>query len=134
MTPHQIALVRASFARIAPQTAVVGKAFYATLFNLNPEMRGLFPPQIENQARKLMEMLGAIVAGLDEPERLHAQFRDLGLRHQAYGATEDHYDDVGAALLQSLHAALGADFTTELETAWATVYADLAEHMIAAGR
>lgn len=134
MTPRQIALVRDSFARLAPQTAAIGRAFYATLFELNPSVRGLFPADIEGQARKLTEMLGSIVAGLDDPQRLHAQFRDLGVRHQAYGVSEEHYDDVGAALLQSLRAALGPAFDPALEEAWATVYADLAEHMIAAGR
>lgn len=134
MTPQQIARVRDSFVRLEPRTAEVGRAFYATLFELNPAVRGLFPADIDAQARKLMEMLGSIVAGLHDPQQLHARFRDLGVRHQAYGVSEEHYDDVGAALLQSLRTALGPDFDADLEEAWATVYADLAEHMIAAGR
>ena len=134
MTPEQIALVRASFMRIAPHREAVGAAFYATLFRLNPAARQLFPADIKVQARKLMDMLGAIVDGLDRPDRLHAMFVSLGTRHASYGVTEDQYDDVGAALLIALREALSPDFDDELEAAWATVYADLSETMIGASR
>lgn len=134
MTPEQIARVRASFALIAPRADAVGQAFYATLFRLNPATRALFANDLAPQARKLMDMLGVIVHGLDQPQQLHQLFHDLGRRHLRYGVTEDQYDDVGAALLMALRDALGADFDDELEAAWATVYGDLAEAMIASAR
>jgi hemoglobin-like flavoprotein len=131
-TPRQIELVRESFRQVDPSDA--GEAFYDTLFKLNPATRRLFSGDIAIQSRKLVDMLGAIVQALDAPERLHALFRVMGERHLGYGVVEDQYDDVGAALLQTLHAAFGEAFTEELEAAWASVYADLAECMIAAGR
>ncbi len=133
-TPPQIQLVRDSFRKINAPASGTGKTFYDTLFQLNPDARGLFSTDIAIQSRKLMDMLAVIVQSLDESERLRAIFQGMGERHRGYGVTEDQYDDVGAALLKTLHAALGEAFTEELEAAWANVYADLAENMIAASR
>jgi len=134
LTTAQIALVRDSFSRIAEHADQIGLAFYDTLFRINPASRALFPPNIDLQARKLMDMLGSIVEGLDDPEGLEKMFRDLGRRHVGYGVTEAQYDDVGAALLQTLRVALSDRFSPDVEEAWACVYAELAETMIAASR
>lgn len=131
MTPENIQRVRASLAAIRPHAHAVGLAFYEQLFRLNPDSRRLFAVEIADQADKLMAMIGAIVEGLDEPDRLRETFRVMGERHAAYGVDEDHYDDVGAALLIALREALGAEFGPEVEEAWACVYADIAESMIA---
>jgi hemoglobin-like flavoprotein len=60
--------------------------------------------------------------------------RALGERHGRYGVTDSHYDEVGAALIQTLREGLGEAFDEALESAWATAYAFLAERMIAASR
>ncbi len=110
-----------------------GRRFYATLFRLRPDTRTLFPVDLDAQVRKLVDMLASIVRGLDAPARLAREFAELGRRHVGYGVREDDYDDVGAALLMALHEHFGDAFTPELEQAWATVYGDLAEAMIAEG-
>ena len=132
MNTEQIRRVRDSFAKIAPRAENLGRAFYDTLFRINPANRALFPQDMASQARKLTDMLGSIVEGLDDSESLHWMFRELGRRHIGYGVEESHYDDVGVALLQALRGALQADFTEEVEEAWAMLYGDLAETMIAA--
>jgi hemoglobin-like flavoprotein len=132
MNTEQIKRVRGSFAKIAPHAEKLGGAFYAALFRLNPESRLLFPQDMSSQARKLTDMLGTIVEGLDDSESLHRMFHELGRRHVGYGVEESHYDDVGVALLRALRSALQGHFTDEDEEAWATVYGDLAETMIAA--
>src|SRR5689334_18325472 len=130
MTPSQIDLVRASFARLAPQAEQVGMAFYAQLFRRNPALRALFPAEISAQSRKLMVMLSAVVATLDHPQRLEAMVRTLGLRHAGYAVQEAHYADVGAALLGTLREGLGADFDAAMEEAWTVAYGFLASRMI----
>lgn len=134
MTPKQIDLVRASFARLAPQAEQVGVAFYAHLFQRNPALRELFPAQIAAQARKLMVMLSAVVATLDHPQRLEAMVRTLGLRHAGYAVKESHYAEVGAALLSTLREGLGADFDEAMQAAWTAAYGFLSSRMIAAQR
>ena len=132
MSPHQITLVRASLARIAPQAECIGLDFYARLFRDNPGVRAMFPTPPAEQAGKLMAMIAMIVAALEQPQRLHAMLCALGDRHAGYGARQAHYDAVGAALLQTLHHHLGAQFDGELGDAWAAAYAVMAERMIAA--
>lgn len=133
MRQQQIELVRESYARLE-NPLIFGRRFYARLFEARPEVRRLFPSDIDLQVRKLIDMLGAIIVALDETQFLHRQFVELGRRHAGYGVSEDDYDDVGAALLKALRESFGDAFTPELEQAWGTVYGDLAEAMIAAQR
>lgn len=134
MDNEQIRTVRDSYARFAPRAREVGAEFYRSLFALNPEARALFTGDMDMQAQKLMDMIGAVVAALDQPGQLLDSCRALGARHASYGVVEDHYDDVGTALLKTLHAGLGEHYTEDVEAAWATVYGEMAETMIAAGR
>ena len=51
------------------------------------------------------------------------------------GTLDDtHYDLLGTALLIALRETLGADFTEDVESAWAMLYAELAEYAIAVRR
>ena len=133
MRTQQIELVRASYAQLE-NPLTFGRRFYALLFDARPDLRRLFPADIDAQVRKLIDMLGAIIVALDETQFLHRQFAALGQRHAGYGVSEDDYDDVGAALLKALRESFGGAFTPELEQAWGAVYGDLAEAMIAAQR
>ena len=133
MDNGQIQLVRSSYARFAPNARALGAEFYRCLFAINPEARALFTGDMDAQAQKLMDMIGAVVSALDQPDRLLDTCHALGARHAQYGVREEDYDDVGTALLQTLHAGLGDHYTDEVEAAWATVYGEMAETMIGAG-
>lgn len=132
MLREDIERVRDSYRQLQPVSDAVGRHFYETLFALAPGARALFAIDIDTQARKLMDMIDAVVRQLDQPEQWLAACRELGARHAEYGAREEHYDAVGTALLQSLRAALGETFTPAVEAAWAQVYGEMAENMIAA--
>ena len=134
MNADDIALVRASFEQLLPRGSEFVHTFYATLFAGSPHARQLFPADMQEQSAKFLAMLSSIVDGLDRPAQLHALFAGMGQRHAGYGVEEDDFDDVGAALLHCLRQALGARWTPELEDAWASVYGEIAEVMIAAGR
>ena len=62
-------------------------------------------------------------------DRVLGHLRWLGGLHIVYGATPGHYAVVGEALLYSLHEVLGAQFTPELEQAWASLYAEVTRAM-----
>ena len=132
MESVQIALVRRTFDRIAVDAPGFVADFYDELFRLDPSLRPMFPAELFEQGRKLTLMLAAVVRGLGDPG-LAEQYGLLGARHAAYGVREDHYDLVGAALLKTLHAHLGPDYDEAVEAAWATLYGEIAETMIAAG-
>jgi hypothetical protein len=68
MTPHQITLVRSSFALVSPIADSAASLFYSRLFELDPSLRPLFKTNLESQGNKLMGMLASAVALLDQPE------------------------------------------------------------------
>lgn len=129
MTPDQIALVQASFARLAPQADAVAAAFYARLFQIDPRLRVMFPADLGPQRAKLMQMLAAAVRGLDDVPAMLPVVAALGQRHAGYGVQPGHYATVGQALLDTLQSGLGGDFTPELRQAWSAVYGALSGAM-----
>jgi len=132
MTPEQIALVQASFAQVLPIADTAAGLFYGRLFELDPSLRPMFKGDMEEQGRKLMTMLKVVVNGLTRLDQLVPAVQSLGRRHAGYGVQDQHYDTVAAALLWTLAQGLGASFTTEVATAWATAYVVLADTMKAA--
>jgi hemoglobin-like flavoprotein len=132
MDAEDLRRVRDSFARLAADGARFAESFYDELFALAPATRPMFTGPMDVQRRKFVDMLGSIVDALDAPERARAMFAELGRRHAGYGVEEGDYDAVGAALLRTLRESLGPDFDEALEAAWAGVYGELSEAMIAA--
>jgi nitric oxide dioxygenase len=130
MTPNQIKLVQTSFAQVAPIAATAADLFYGRLFETAPQVRAMFPADISEQKKKLMAMLGTVVAGLNNLDTLMPAVRALGRRHGGYGAKAQHYAPVGAALLWTLEKGLGAAFTPDVKDAWATAYIVLSTTMI----
>jgi nitric oxide dioxygenase len=132
MTPRQISLVQASFAPLAPQAEAVARAFYERLFQLDPSLRSMFPADLGAQRTKLMQVLSAAIHGLSDMPSLLPTLSALAERHVRYGARPQHYETVGAALLDTLRAGLGSAFDAEREQAWRAAYGALAGAMQAA--
>jgi hemoglobin-like flavoprotein len=134
LTAAQKTLVQESFAIITPIADDAAALFYSRLFDLDPSLRQMFPGDMTEQRKKLMQMLTAAVKGLDRLEQLVPVVEDLGRRHAGYGVADAHYDTVGAALLWTLEMGLGRAFTPDVKDAWATVYGLLATTMKTAAR
>jgi hemoglobin-like flavoprotein len=133
MTPQQIKLVQASFAQVVPIAATAADLFYGRLFEIAPHLRAMFPDDLAEQKKKLMAMLGTVVAGLNRLDTLMPAVRALGRRHADYGVTSSaHFAPVGVALLWTLETGLADAFTAEVRNAWATAYGVLSQAMIAA--
>ena len=128
-TQEDIALVRASFAKVVPIKDKAADLFYARLFEIAPQVRALFPSDLAEQRSKLMAMMAAAVAGLDDLPALVPVVKALGARHFGYGATPAHFEPVGQALLWTLRTGLADAFTPEVEAAWTKVYGVLAATM-----
>ncbi len=82
-----------------------------------------------DQKKKLMQMLGAAVNGLNNLEAVVPVVQDLGRRHVAYGIKPEMYDTVGAALLYTLEKGLGDAWTPEVKEAWTETYVLVATTM-----
>ena len=132
MTPQQIALIRASFAKVVPIKEEAAALFYDRLFAIDPSTRPLFRGDMKSQGAKLMAAIAAVVKALDRIETMLDDLRGLARRHDRYGVREEHYASVGTALLWTLEQGLGFDFTPEVRDAWATAYGLLSSVMIEA--
>lgn len=126
MTEEQQALIRGSFAKVAPNAEAVAATFYARLFQLDPGLRPLFKGDMAAQGRKLMTMIGGAVASVDNLAAVVPAVEQLGVRHLQYGVKDADYDTVGAALLWTLRQGLGDEFTPQMHDAWAECYGILA--------
>lgn len=134
MTPTQIVLIQSSWEKVLPAAAPTAELFYQKLFALDPSLRALFPVDLAEQRKKLMQTLGVVVNGLTKLETVVPAVQALGKKHASYGVLDAHYDAVGAALLATLEAGLADDFTPELRDAWATAYGLLSKTMQEAAR
>ena len=122
MTPTQVHLIRKSFAELSRHDHVAALVFYRRLFEIDPGLRPLFKNDIEEQSRKLLEMLAVLIAMLERPLGLELELKAMGLRHAGYGVKDAHYATVGGALLDTLAEVLGAKFTPEVREAWTLLY------------
>jgi NAD(P)H-flavin reductase/hemoglobin-like flavoprotein len=129
-----VALIRASFAAVAPRADEVARHFYATLFGLAPETRELFPVNMEVQRSRLLRALVHVVQMVDRPAELVPFLEQLGRDHRKFGVGPEHYDAVGAALVSAVAEFAGPAWTPEVEKAWTGAYATLARAMRTAPR
>jgi hemoglobin-like flavoprotein len=126
MTPEQVKLVQDSFAKVVPIAGTAADLFYDRLFAIAPEVRSLFPSDLTEQKKKLMQMIATAVTNLHQVDKIISAVEDLGRRHVGYGVTAKHYEPVGAALLWTLEQGLGAAFTPPVKAAWTETYMTLA--------
>lgn len=132
MTPQQIELVQASFAKMTPMSDEAGRIFYGRLFNIAPDVRVLFRGDMDEQSRKLMAMLAAVVNGLRDLDTIVPAAEALAIRHLDYGVKPEHYEPVGEALLWTLEQGLGDAFDHPTREAWEAAYDLLTKVMIEA--
>ncbi len=130
MMADEVALIQASFAKVAPISEQAAALFYGRLFETTPEVKPLFRGDMAEQGRKLMATLAVVVKGLSNLESILPAASALAKRHVAYGVKPEHYAPVGAALLWTLERGLGAEWTPELAGAWTAAYTTLSGYMI----
>jgi hemoglobin-like flavoprotein len=129
MTPHQMEIVKKSFAKIMPFSDQAVELFYCRLFELDPSLRLMFRSDMTEQKQKLMLALAMVVSNLEKMESILPAVRELGCRHKTYGVRNRHYDIVGAALLWTLEIGLGSGWNKELAEAWELAYGQVAGAM-----
>ncbi len=106
--------------------------FYSHLFLSHPEVREMFPISMASQRDKLVGALGRIVSNVDRLDEVTAYIEQLGSDHRRFAVTPEHYNAVGASLLATLKQFLGAAWTEELASDWATAYGVIARVMVGA--
>jgi hemoglobin-like flavoprotein len=103
MTLDQKQLVQKTWEKLLPISESAATLFYGRLFELDPSTRPLFAhTNMPDQRKKLMNVIGMAVDGLDTLDKLIPAVRNLGRRHVSNGVTHEHYSSVGSALIWTL--------------------------------
>ena len=124
-----VALIRSSFAVVAPQVEQVARHFYATLFSQAPQTRDLFPVNMEVQRSRLLRALVHVVQMVDRPDELVPFLEQLGRDHRKFGVLAEHYDAVGNALISAIAEFAGPAWTPRVARAWTESYGTVARAM-----
>jgi len=131
LTKKEIALIKKSWGFIRKiDKAVVGDIFYNKLFFDNPELRKMFPQNMEEQYQKLLDMLNTIVERLEKLDELKGDIVAMAKRHKGYGVKPQHYTMAGIALIWALQKTLADEWNEDIRSAWVNCYAILSGTMI----
>jgi NAD(P)H-flavin reductase/hemoglobin-like flavoprotein len=124
-------LLKESWTLVEEQQDRVAGYFYARMFLSDPQLRDLFPIQMDVQRARLLGAIVTAVQTLEDPERFEDYLRGLGRDHRKFHVVPEHYDVVRDALLDSLRAFAGQDWNIEYEQAWRDAYDVIAGKMLA---
>ncbi|AIJ18346.1 oxidoreductase [Streptomyces lividans] len=132
VTDEDVALVRASLTVVTPHVSELAAHFYSILFSRYPQVRDLFPAELDVQRERLVRALLRIVELVDDPDNLVAFCSRLGRGHRKFGTQSGHYPAVGECLLQALSHFAGPAWHPALATAWQRAYTAAADVMVRA--
>ena len=115
-------LLSESLGLLAPVAHDVVADFYHQLFVEYPQVRTMFPANMEPQREKLLKAIIALVTHYDRPNQLTPALTALGRTHIRYGAQLSHYAAVGGTLMSVLRRYAGDAWNAEYEGAWQRAY------------
>lgn len=129
-----IEAVQASCLAVAERPVRLAEEFYASLFEMAPQLRGMFQEDMSAQMQTMTDvLLGAIaqIATADTAE-LEVVLRRLGATHRTrYGVENVHYGYIGHALTRAVREVAGPAYSGALSSSWIALYQWVAAHMIA---
>ncbi len=117
-------MTRPAFAQGAERT---GRLFYDILFEIEPDLRALFPDDRSDMTRKFVATFAVIIDSAKDTDTLRRVVVSLARRHVGYAVEPRHYEVVGRAFLETLRR-LGAS-RAQL-AAWSNVYDVISAHMV----
>ncbi len=124
-------LLKESWSVVEDRADRVAGHFYARLFVLDPQLRDLFPIQMDAQRNRLLSAILRAVQAVDDPERFVELHQSLGRDHRKYHVKPEHHDVVRECLIDALRRYAGDQWTLEYAQAWRDAYDAIAEQMIA---
>ena len=129
ISPVQVSLVQDSWAKVVPIADQAADFFYGKLFEIDSSLKALFPEDMTEQKKKLLQTLAVCVNGLNDLGEIVPAVQALGKRHVDYNVKPEQYETVGAALLWTLEQGLGDAWNADVAEAWAEVYGVLSTTM-----
>ncbi len=126
-----IETLETSFALIKPKAEELVARFYSELFCRHPAVEPLFADtDMRVQQGKLLAALKLVIENLRNSEELLPVLRELGRRHEDYGATSAHYVAVAETLLDVMGEIAGPAWTPQTRSAWSDALGLIADVML----
>jgi nitric oxide dioxygenase len=135
LTPHQMALVKATAPVFAEHGATITKHFYKRMFNAHPELKNLFNQthqQSGSQPETLARAVYAYAANIDNLGVLGDAVAHIAHKHASLNIRPEHYPIVGRHLLGAVVDVLGDAVDQPTLDAWTVAYGQLAQILIGA--
>lgn len=132
-----VELLRETFERAKCENGgatALGMSFYARLFEKYPSVRPLFKTPPEEQHKKLIASVSAIVGAVEKPEILLPYLRAMGIRHLKYKTENSHYAAVSENLVavMSEHLSKEGEWTEAMKETWEAALETVSNIMIEA--
>lgn len=86
--------------------------------------------EFKHHCRIVMNIVGTAVSLLKDPDSLDGTLEYLGLKHEGFNITQEHFDILGEELIYTLREALGPKLTPSVEQAWTQMYKYIADIII----
>jgi hemoglobin-like flavoprotein len=115
-------IIKTTWSYAISQPEMMGEMFYETLFEIDPSLQAMFPRDMEQQVRKLTDMITYMVSRLQTMAEIQKDIDAMAVRHAGYGVRDAHYATVGQALLQVLEQRLEDQWDEEASQAWNELY------------
>ncbi|HEC59616.1 MAG TPA: PAS domain S-box protein [Methylophaga sp.] len=129
----EMALIKESFATLAPYGEALSARFYQRLLDDNVHLIPLFSTvSIHEQQKKLSAALVLLVHNLHKPDLLNEYLKGLGARHVHYGVTAAHYPLFIDNLLVVMAEFAGELWTPAIKLAWQNTLNKIATTMLEA--
>ena len=123
-------LLKESWTLVEDRADKLASYFYARMFLSNPQLRDLFPVQMDVQRSRLLSAIVQAVQTVDDPDRFDSFLRGLGRDHRKFHVQPEHYSVVGSALIEALRTYAGEHWSIEFDQAWRDAYDAIAARML----
>lgn len=142
LATRQRQVLDGTLALITPIAERAGSCFYGRLFSQAPHVLPLFrrdlsrPELAPAAAHRFLQLLTITIEASGDGGQGTATVHGartvdrLAERHVGYRIDPEHYVPMRAALLWTLQAQLGPEFTAEHRSAWESAYDHLVERMV----
>lgn len=99
-------------------SALLGEVFYTRLYSQMPNSKGIFKTALEEDYRKMIDVMSYAIARVDNFETLAIELAKLAKTHINPNFKVEHYRLFNEALLWTLEKGLGNDWNLEVKNAW----------------
>jgi hemoglobin-like flavoprotein len=77
-----------------------------------------------------MNIVGSAVSLLHDPDNLLGTLEYLGLKHEGFGITQEHFDLMEELWMDTFHEIMGSKFTPEVRDLWTIFYRYMASVIV----